>query len=446
MFLHGGESSLVTEQGDYNIHRMVPRYVKYYLNWTRDTFPSIVRLSWTSLMLLFVSIKLITIAIFAAIMKTMDGSHQTECVTGATSFMDFFYFVVHTIFTIGYGSMSPVCHWSNMMVTVISFFGMFQTATFTGIFFAKFSMDPRRNYACAFTTKLVGIPPMAVDAESADEMVKLNFRFVNVFHRRYFKVSCKLYLIEHRVNRVTEQWLSPTVEELKFFDTSTPLEFMSLPVEVCFYVPFSRLVRQQSVAASPLFSPASTPRAASPHIHGLDDRCLRHRHRHQWIRHFSGLSDKDAYDDEHARPRVQCSTRDAEIAIDSEFEVMCMLVFTDATTGCEMAVRKSWALADSIWLAQSEPGVRWKNVIHRDDQSDKYLVDVTGLDFIENSAETVIPLMEDQSPGGSMSPANQAIAYRLINTMTMPARTHTVGRRTGATDLFPSPIPEESNV
>jgi hypothetical protein len=28
-----------------------------------------------------------------------------------------------------------------------------------------------------------------------------------------------------------------------------------------------------------------------------------------------------------------------------------MLVFTDATTGCEIAVRKSWALADSIWLA-----------------------------------------------------------------------------------------------
>ena len=438
MFLHGGESSIVTEQGDYNIHRMVPRFVKYYLNWTRDTFPSIVRLSWKSLMLLFVSVKLVTIAIFAGIMRSFDGSHTRECVTNASSYTDFFYFVVQTIFTIGYGNMSPVCHWSNLMVTIISFFGMFQTATFTGIFFAKFSMDPRRNYACAFTTKLVGIPPSVQDEESAqDDMVRLNFRFVNVFHRRYFNVSCRLYLVEHRMNAVTEHWLSPVVKELKYFDTSAPLEFMSLPVEVCLYIPFSRLVRQQSVLLSPAFSPASTPGGARSHV--VEGLGKRHRHSLQWIRHYS--AEMKTHVSEPSSPRIHTTLRDSDIPMNSEFEIMCMLIFTDATTGCEIAVRKSWALADSIWLSQSEPFVKWKNVIFRDEKSDKYLVDVTGLDFIDNEPETVLPTVAEETIAMAPSPSNRDIAYRLINTMTMPARGPV--RRTQAGELFPSSLQEE---
>lgn len=435
MFLHGGESSIVTEQGDYNIHRMVPRFVKYYLNWTRDTFPSIVRLSWGSLMLLFVSVKLITIAVFAAIMRSMDGLHGEECVTNASSYMDFFYFVVHTIFTIGYGSMSPVCHWSNLMVTIISFFGMFQTATFTGIFFAKFSMDPRRNFACAFTTKLVGIPPAAPEEISGgDDMVRLNFRFVNVFHRRYFKVSCRLYLIEHRMNAVTEQWLPPIVEELKYFDTSAPMEFMSLPIEVCLYIPFNRLVRQQP---SPLASPMISPQR-------LEDKQKRHGHSSQWIRHYSRDFKNYRSESDSPTPRLHSTMRDVDVPVNSEFEVMCMLVFTDATTGCEIAVRKSWALADSIWLSQSEAGVKWKNIIYRDEKSDKYLVDVTGLDFIDNQPDTVLPALAEEPSFGfeTASPRNRDIAYRLINTMTMPARGGSV-RLAKAGELFPSPLPEE---
>jgi hypothetical protein len=445
MFLHGGESSMVTEQGDYNIHRMVPKFLKFYLNWTRDTFPSIVRLSWGSLMLLFVSIKLFTIAVFAAIMRSLDGLNGQECVTNASSYMDFFYFVVHTIFTIGYGSMSPVCHWSNLMVTIISFFGMFQTATFTGIFFAKFSMDPRRNFACAFTTKLVGIPPASQEEDRAgDDMVRLNFRFVNVFHRRYFKVSCRLYLIEHRMHAVTEHWLPPVVEELNYFDTSAPMEFMSLPIEVCLYVPFNRLVRQQpSPLATPLLSPRPAPFSGRPTLPSCDKP--RHHSYQQWIRHYSREFKNHRADSDPATPRLHSTIRDPDVPINSEFEVMCMLVFTDATTGCEIAVRKSWALADSIWLSQSESNVKWKNIVFRDEKSDQYLVDVTGLDFIDNQPDTVLPTLQEEPSFGfkAASPSNRDIAYRLINTMTMPARGSQV-RHTQTGELFPSPLPEES--
>lgn len=436
MFLHGGESSLVTEQGEYNVHRMVPRFVKYYLNWTRDTFPSVIRLSWLSLMTLFISVKLVTISFFALVMKCMDGSHETDCVTNARSYSDFFYFVVQTIFTIGYGDMSPVCHWSNMMVTIISFFGMFQTATFTGIFFAKFSMDPRRNFACAFSTKLVGIPPPTADNPSVDESVRFNFRFVNVFHRRYFKVSSRLYLIEHRINGVTEQWLPPLVEELHYFDTSAPLEFMSLPIEVCCYVPFSRLVRIQSRAGSPLASSVTDSPSMTPDV-GPHPR---HHHKHHWVRYFSNqYRQKHVVDlSRPSTPGTHFTQREADVPINSEFEIMCMLVFTDATTSSEIAVRKSWPLAETIWLPQSETAVRWKNIIHRDEKSDKYLVDVTGLDFIENTTESLMP------PLGEMSPLeSRSLTYRLINSMTMPAKGAGGPPRAAATDIFPSPISEE---
>ena len=439
MFLHGGESTLVTEEGDYNIHRLVPTYVKYYLNWTRDTFPSIVRLGWIPLMTVFILIKLFTIFFFALIIDMFDKDR--ECVANASTHSDYFYFVVQTIFTIGYGNMFPTCHFTNLMVTVISFLGMFQMATFTGILFAKFSMDPRRNYACAFSTKLVGIPPSTTDAH--DETVRFNFRFVNVFHRRYFNVSCRLFLIEHRLNPVTEKWLIPHVEELSYFDTSAPLDFMSLPIEVCAYIPFSRLVKNGggiSGSASPGLEPAPAP-GQSP-LHGPTHTATAPYH-HRWVRHFSDayrqhisaqgpFSSSFSNVSEIVTPRVLRDDFHDDVPVNPEFELMCMLVFTDATTGSEIAVRKSWPLAETVWLTPTESRVQWKDIIHRDEEADSYYVDVTGLDQIDNRSEAILDytqmapspaLFAARSPG---APADMAFA--LINTMTMPARGGTMGR------------------
>lgn len=434
MFLHGGESTIVTEEGDYNIHRLVPTYVKYYLNWTRDTFPSIVRLGWIPLMSVFILIKLFTIFIFALIIDLFDGNRQ--CVANASTHSDYFYFVVQTIFTIGYGNMYPTCHSTNLMVTIISFLGMFQMATFTGIFFAKFSMDPRRNYACAFSTKLVGIPPSPLAHQ--DETVRFNFRFVNVFHRRYFNVSCRLFLIEHRLNPVTERWLTPHVEELNFFDTSAPLDFMSLPIEVCAYIPFSRLVKNGggvSGTASPGLEP-SLPTGQSPLVGPSSAP-----HHPKWVRHFSAsyrqqlaiqppFSSSFSNISEIGTPRVLQTDVQDDIPVNPEFEIMCMLVFTDATTGSGIAVRKSWPLAESIWLTPAESRVEWKDIVQREGEADSYYVDVTGLDKIENRSDAFIDYahlapspMVAKSPG--IAPDK---AFALINTMTMPARGGTHGR------------------
>jgi len=448
MFLHGGESTIVTENGDYNIHRLVPVYIKYYLNWTRDTFPSIVRLGWISLMTLFISIKLVTIFMFAATIDILDVDHV--CVANAITLSDYFYFVVQTIFTIGYGNMYPTCHMTNMMVTIISFLGMFQMATFTGIFFAKFSMDPRRNYACAFSTQIVGIPPSPATRTNnpqSSEMVKFNFRFVNVFHRRYFNVSCRLFLIEHRLNPVTEKWLTPYVEELVFFDTSAPLDFMSLPIEVCAYVPFSRLMKH-SGTSSPSPSPGLGPVDMGVKLPRFSPENGRAEHR--WVRHYSPEFRQTCVaigQDTGSSLLESIAVSDDNPEVTPEFEMMCMLVFTDATTGSEIAVRKSWPLSEVLWLSPYEPAVEWKDIIHRDEKAASYYVDVTGLDEIVNRRDAVIDYASlAASPVGAATPAAGDMTYSLINTMTLTTRGSLargqVHQHANLNEIF-SAIPEE---
>jgi hypothetical protein len=148
----------------------------------------------------------------------------------------------------------------------------------------------------------------------------------------------------------------------------------------------------------------------------------RHRHSYEWIRHYS----RNGWTGTHANagtPPLHTTAVEPDMSIMSEFEVMCMLVFTDGTTGCDVAVRKSWALADSVWLSQSESSVKWRNIIHRDDKSDQYLVDVAGLDLIDNMPEALLKPVVEKAPSPlAPSPSSRDIAYTLINTMTLPAR------------------------
>jgi inward rectifier potassium channel len=55
------------------------------------------------------------------------------------SFGDAFFFSVQTMATIGYGVMTPVGHYANLLVAVESLYGILLTATATGVIFAKFA-------------------------------------------------------------------------------------------------------------------------------------------------------------------------------------------------------------------------------------------------------------------------------------------------------------------
>jgi len=65
-------------------------------------------------------------------------------VTNVTGFMDYFWFSVQSLATIGYGVLAPNDTLSNTVVTIESFLGFGLTALVTGVFFARFSTPSAR--------------------------------------------------------------------------------------------------------------------------------------------------------------------------------------------------------------------------------------------------------------------------------------------------------------
>jgi inward rectifier potassium channel len=95
--------------------------------------------TWTAIMLLFAGVFIGTNLIAATVLWLGHAD-----VVNATGFIDYFWFSVQTLATIGYGYLYPNDTLSHVMVTVESFFGIGLTALVTGIFFARFSTPSAR--------------------------------------------------------------------------------------------------------------------------------------------------------------------------------------------------------------------------------------------------------------------------------------------------------------
>jgi inward rectifier potassium channel len=103
-----------------------------------DLHHYLMRSSWTRLFLLIFAVYIITNGLFA-MLYFMDGG-----VENAKTFGDHFFFSVHTMMTIGYGTMAPKSLTSNLLVAAQALFGLLYTATTTGLFFSKFSRPTAR--------------------------------------------------------------------------------------------------------------------------------------------------------------------------------------------------------------------------------------------------------------------------------------------------------------
>jgi inward rectifier potassium channel len=89
------------------------------------------------------TIALIVSVYFALNMLFAAGYYAVHGIAGARkgSFADAFYFSVHTMGTIGYGSMYPIGDAANVLVVIESVFGLLYVALATGLVFAKFSIS-----------------------------------------------------------------------------------------------------------------------------------------------------------------------------------------------------------------------------------------------------------------------------------------------------------------
>ena len=95
--------------------------------------------SWTAITLLFAGLFLGTNLVFATILWAAHAA-----VTNVHGFLDYFWFSVQSLATIGYGVLAPDDTLSNTIVTIESFLGFGLTALVTGVFFARSSTPSAR--------------------------------------------------------------------------------------------------------------------------------------------------------------------------------------------------------------------------------------------------------------------------------------------------------------
>lgn len=114
---------------------------------------------WASLAAIVVAFLLVNV-VFAVIYSLVGGVENMR----EGSFVDAFFFSVHTMATIGYGSMYPTTTLTNALVVAEAIVGLLVTAMSTGLVFAKFSTPTSR---IAFAPQAVvspvdGVPTLAV--------------------------------------------------------------------------------------------------------------------------------------------------------------------------------------------------------------------------------------------------------------------------------------------
>ena len=115
----------------------------------KDLYFYFMESSWIKLISLIFLLYLVSNIIFA-FLYSLDPSGLSAI--NDLRFIDYFFFSVQTMSTIGYGAMSPISFYSNLIVTIEAAFGLIGVAIFTGVVFSKIS----RPYAkILFSKKMV---------------------------------------------------------------------------------------------------------------------------------------------------------------------------------------------------------------------------------------------------------------------------------------------------
>ncbi len=102
-----------------------------------DLYHRVLVMPWTRFFLLLAAAYFSLNAVFALGYLACGEGALINARPG--SFSDTFYFSIHTMATIGYGSISPASAGANVIVAIEAFVGLVLTAVATGLVFAKFA-------------------------------------------------------------------------------------------------------------------------------------------------------------------------------------------------------------------------------------------------------------------------------------------------------------------
>jgi inward rectifier potassium channel len=156
----------------------------WYSYW-RDPYHLLLTIPWTGFLVIIALIYVFINTIFA-IAYLVGG----DCIANATpgSFLDFFFFSVQTLASIGYGAMYPKTTYAHTIVTVEAMVALVGIAVMTGLAFARFS----RPTARVIFSRVAVITPQ-------DGMPTLIFRTANQRRNLILEAQMRVYLMRDEV-------------------------------------------------------------------------------------------------------------------------------------------------------------------------------------------------------------------------------------------------------
>jgi inward rectifier potassium channel len=148
----GSRARLLNRDGTFNVRREGLSALR-----SLSLYHHLLTISWPRFFASVAAFYLISNLVFAAgfVLCGPDALSGVRGETPWARFLETFFFSVHTLATIGYGTMSPVSLAANILVTVEALTGLMGLALVTGILFARFSRPSAR---IAFSRQAVIAP------------------------------------------------------------------------------------------------------------------------------------------------------------------------------------------------------------------------------------------------------------------------------------------------
>jgi inward rectifier potassium channel len=134
--LQQSRDRFLNRDGSFNISRSGLSFLR-----SLSLYHTVLTISWVRFQLFVVGFYFGTNLVFAVayLLSGPGALHGTSGVTLGERFIESFFFSVHTLATIGYGTISPASTTANILVTVEALVGLLGLTLITSLLFARFS-------------------------------------------------------------------------------------------------------------------------------------------------------------------------------------------------------------------------------------------------------------------------------------------------------------------
>jgi inward rectifier potassium channel len=191
---------------------------------TRDVYHYLLAATWPRFLGVIGGAYLVTNTLFAVLFY-LGG----DCIQGARpgSFEDVFFFSIHTLATIGYGSMSPATLYAHVVVTMEALVGLLGLAVGTGLMFARFSRPTARVEwsRVAVLSRRNGVPHLVFRVANvrANQIVEASMRVVLLWFEVTSEGERMRRFIDLPLVRAQNPVFALTWQVMHAIDASSPL-------------------------------------------------------------------------------------------------------------------------------------------------------------------------------------------------------------------------------